>query len=92
MIRVKGTRADGTPMILLVLEPENLERLVDDQPITIDLQYLAPAGVITRRLELVLIAAKDRADFVRIAKLFIEKAADDFGVIHVIPKTPEGEQ
>lgn len=91
MIRVRGTREDGTPMILIVLAPSNIRRLQDDKPIILDLQHLAP-GILTGPLQLTIAAAKDEADFARFGKLLTEATSADGGTIHVIPKGPTGEQ
>lgn len=42
MIRAIGSAEDGTPVIFLGLDDENLRRLTSDQPIRVNLSELLP--------------------------------------------------
>lgn len=53
MNQIAGKRADGTPFLMLVLEPGNLERLQQGRPVFKRVEDFFPDGI-PRRLELVI--------------------------------------
>lgn len=44
MIRTAGQQANGTPFVMLGLEPANMDRLREGQPIRVNLRHLDPDG------------------------------------------------
>lgn len=63
MIRVGGTdSATGQRYILLILQPENIERMQNGEPVAVSLQMLAP-DAITQPVELIIEAPKSLEAF-----------------------------
>ena len=44
MIRAAGVSSTGTPFVFLGLEPQNINRLREGQPIKVNLRHLDPDG------------------------------------------------
>lgn len=90
MIKFIGTKEDdGTAVIGFVLSPGNLERLIEGQPILVDLHGLAAhngmASVIPGPLEILI---SYEADFKKAARVLTQQAVDDGAKIHVVQKGP----
>jgi hypothetical protein len=60
---------DGTPTVFLALEPQNLDRLREGQPIKVNLRYLDPEGPPVRELPevdvVILYGGRDELDLLR---------------------------
>jgi len=88
--QIVGRKSDGTPFLLLCLEPGNLHRLQQNRPIEIQVHSLFPDGV-PKRLELVILYSdtpiRDAQDLAALANITVDERS--FVAKTIRPHCPE---
>lgn len=87
MLRLSGTTPDGQRVVILVLQPENVARMRDGDPVFIDIQRLAP-DLITAPLYVRIEAPKNYEATVR---EYAAMGVEDGAKINIIPAPAKGE-
>lgn len=91
MLRLHCVTESGQHVIVLVLEPSNIERMRAGEPIQLDLQPYS-GGLLTQPLQLVIDAPKDAAAFDAVVQAVTRQATEDGAKINIVPKPAGGVQ